>query len=213
MAKLSWSKYDTVITLALFGGTVGAAGWILGAALELTAAPVQPAGILLDIVVVLLCAVGVMLTGVFIWGLYLSGRRLSGLFMMESLLGTSLVFGIVAVGWLHARGVLALAVAGHGGHGQPGNEIWEALGRHAPPELAYAAPLILLGMMAAIWWPPFRKRMFGADTHIQRGTPEGERPWHLAILPGLSPVPHISSDQPHPGAWPETNRDRRRQSD
>jgi hypothetical protein len=73
--------------------------------------------------------------------------------------------------------------------------------------------MILLGMMAAIWWPPFRKRMFGADTHIQRGTPEGERPWHLPILPGLSPVPRISSDQPHPGASPETNRDRRSQSD
>jgi hypothetical protein len=213
MAKLSWSNYDTWMTLALFGGTVGAAGWILGAALELAAAPVQPAGILLDIVVVLLCAVGVMLTGVFIGGLYLSGRRLSGFFMIESLLGTSLVFGIVAVGWMHARGVLALAVAGHGGHGQPGNEIWEAIGRHAPPELAYAAPLILLGMMTAIWWPPLRKRMFGASTHIQRGTPEGERPWHLPILPGLSPVPRISSDPPRPGASPETNRDRRRQSD
>jgi hypothetical protein len=176
MAKLSRSNNDTWMTLALFGGTVGAAGWILGAALELTAAPVQPAGILLDIVVVLLCAVGVMLTGVFIWGLYLSGRRLCGFFMIESLLGTSLVFGIVAVGWMHARGVLALAVAGHGGHGQPGNEIWEAIGRHAPQELAYAVPLILLGLMAAIWWPPFRKRIFGANAHIQRGTPEGERP-------------------------------------
>ncbi len=207
MAKLYWSRYDTGMTLALFGATVGAAGWILGAALELTAAPVQPAGILLDIVVVLLCAVGVMLTGVFIWGLYLSGRRLSGFFMIESLLGTS---------WMHARGVLALAVAGHGGplqHGQPGNEIWEALGRHAPQELAYAAPLIILGMMAAIWWPPIWKRMFGAYTHIQRGTPEGERPWHLPILHDLSPVPRISSDQPPPGASPETNRDCRRQSD
>jgi hypothetical protein len=162
MAKHSWSKYDTLFTLVLFGGTVGAAGWILGVALELAAAPVQPAGLLLDIVVVLLCAVGVVLTGVFVWGLYLSGRRLSGFFMMESLLGSSLVFGIVAVAWMHARGVLALAVAGRGEHGQPGNEIWEAIGRHAPPELAYAAPLIILGMMAAIWWPPFRKRMFGA---------------------------------------------------
>jgi len=213
MGKLSWSKYDTWMTLGLFGATVGAAGWILGAALELTAAPEQPAGTLLDIVVVLLCAVGVMLTGVFIWGFYLSGRRLSGFFMMESLLGASLVFGIVAVGWMYARGVLALAVAGHGGRGQPGNEIWEAIGRHAPQELAYAAPLIILGMMAAIWWPPFRKRMSGAYTHIQRGTPEGERPWHRPILPGLSPVPRISSDQPHPGASPETNRDRRSQSD
>ena len=169
MAKQSWSKYDTGITLALFGATVGAAGWILGAALEPTAAPVQPAGMLLDIDVVLLCAAGVMLTGVFIWRLYLSGRRLSGFFVIESLLGTSLVFGTIAVGWMYARGVLALAVAGHGGHGQPGNEIWEAIGRHTPQELAYAAPLIILGMMAAIWWPPFRRRMFGAYTHIQRG--------------------------------------------
>ena len=168
MSKHSWSKYDTGITLALFGATVGAAGWILGAALELTAAPVQPAGMLLDIVVVLLCAGGVVLSGVLIWGLYLSGRRLSGFFMMESLLGSSLVFGIIAVGWMRARGVLALAVAGHGGDGQPGNEIWEAIGRHAPQELAYAAPLIILGMMAAIWWAPVRKRMFRACTHVQR---------------------------------------------
>jgi hypothetical protein len=213
MSKHSWSKYDTGMTLALFGATVGAAGWILGAALELTAAPVQPAGMLLDIDVVLLCAAGVMLTGVFIWALYLSGRRLSGFFMIESLLAASVIFGIVAVGWMHARGVLALAVAGHGGQGQPGNEIWEAIGRHAPQELAYAAPLIILGMMAAIWWPPFRKRISGAYAHIQCGKREGERPWHVPVLPGLFPVPHIPSDQPHRGPSPETNRDRRSQSD
>jgi len=48
MAKHSWSKYEKVVSLALFGGTVGAAGWILDAALELTAAPVQPADMRLD---------------------------------------------------------------------------------------------------------------------------------------------------------------------
>ena len=59
----SWSKYDTRITLALFGGTLGAAGWIFGAAGELMGAPAPPAGILVDILVVILCAVGVLLTG------------------------------------------------------------------------------------------------------------------------------------------------------
>lgn len=172
MAKPSWSKHDTLITLALFGATGGAAGWILGAALELSAAPVQPAAILLDITVVLFCALGVVLTGVLIWGLYLSGCRLSGFFMIESLLGSSLAFGIVAVAWMHARGILAIAVAGHGGpsqYGQPGNAIWEAIGRHAPQELAFAAPLIILGMMAAIGWTPIRRRMFGDHLHVQRG--------------------------------------------
>ena len=81
------SRSDLVIALALFGGTLGAAGWILGAAFELRAAPAQPAGIGLDILVALLCAFGVMLTGVVVWLLYLSGRRLSGFFVIETLRG------------------------------------------------------------------------------------------------------------------------------
>jgi len=181
MAKHSLSRYDWGITLGLAGGTIGAAGWIFGAALELMEAPGQPAGIFLDILVVLLCAVGVMLTGVFVWRLYLSGRRLSGFFVIETLLGASLVFGTLAILWMHARGVLALAVGGRAESGQPGNEVWETIGRHVPPEIVYAVPLIILGMMAAILWPPFRRRLFGVYTHVQRGTPEGERPGQLPI--------------------------------
>jgi hypothetical protein len=175
MAKDSRSRYGLGINLGLFGGTLGAAGWILGAAFELMAAPAQPAGILLDILVVLSCAIGVMLTGVFVWCLYLSRRRLSGFFVIETLLGASLVFGMLAIVWMHARGVLALAIGGHTESGQPGNEVWETIARHVPQEIVYTVPLIILGVMAAIWWTPLRRSLFGVHTHIQRGTPEGER--------------------------------------
>ena len=179
MAKYSWSKCDTGITFGLFGGAVGAAGWILGVANELLSAPAPPAGIGLDILVVCLCAVGVLMMGVFVWCLYLSGRRLRVAFVIETLLGASLVFGTLALMWVHARGVLPLAVGGHGGSGQPGNEIWEAIGRDLPPEIAYAAPLLILGLMALIWWPRSRKRLLGSYAHVQRGTPEGEQPGQL----------------------------------
>jgi hypothetical protein len=67
MSKDSISQCDRGIKLALFGGTLGAAGWIFGAAFELMEAPARPAGIFLDILVVFLCAVGVLLTGFFVW--------------------------------------------------------------------------------------------------------------------------------------------------
>jgi hypothetical protein len=180
MANPSLSKYDWGITLGLAGGTIGAAGWIFGAAFELVADPSHSVAIL-DILVVLSGALGVMLTGFFVWCLYLSRRRMSLFFVTEALLGASLVFGTLAILWMHARGVLALAVGAHADHGQPGNEVWETIGRHVPPELVYAVPLLILGMMAAIWWPPSRRRLLTRHTHIQRGTPEGERPWHLPI--------------------------------
>ena len=176
MAKYSWSISDTRITLGLFGGAVGAAGWIFGVANELLWAPAPPAGILLDILMVCLGAVGVLMVGVFLWCIYLSGRRLQVAFIIETLLGASLVFGTLALMWIHARGVLTLAVRGNGGSGQPGNEVWEAIGRDLPPEIAYAAPLLILGLMALIWWPRSRTRLLGSCVHLQRGAPEGEQP-------------------------------------
>src|SRR5262249_2451836 len=113
MAKYSWSKCDTLITLGLCGGAVGAAGWIFGVANELLSAPAPPAGIHLDILMVCLGAVGVLMVGVFVWCLYLSGCRLRVAFIIETLLGASLVFGTLALMWVHARGVLPLAVRGH----------------------------------------------------------------------------------------------------
>ena len=141
MATRSWSKCDTIITLGLLGGTIGAAGWIIGAVLELIAAPLQPAGILLDIAVVFLCAVGVLLTGLFIWSSYLSGSRLSCFVIIETLLGASFAFGVVAIAWMQEREVLIFALGSHFQSGQPGNEVWEAIGRHVVPEVAWAAPV------------------------------------------------------------------------
>jgi hypothetical protein len=162
--------------VAFFGGTLGAAGWIFGAAIELMGAPQKPAGIDVDIQMVLLCAAGVVLCGCFLGCLSLAGLRLSRFFVCETLLGASFVFGTAAIVWMHARGVLTLAVRGDGFRGQPGNEIWEAMGRHVRPEMAYAAPALILGLMAAAWWPPARRRLFGIDTPIPRGTPESDRP-------------------------------------
>jgi hypothetical protein len=170
MTKQSMSLYDWRITFGLFGGTAGAAGWIFGADLNLACAPpglVSP----LDIGVVLACALGVMLVGFVIWRMYLSGRRLSALIVAETLLGASFVFGTLAVCWMHARGVVALAVAGVEDSGQPGALLLQQL---IPPrnEFAYAAPLLILVMMAVIWWPPLRRRLFGAHAHLQRGAPQ-----------------------------------------
>jgi hypothetical protein len=199
MAHRPWSKYDSGITVALFGATLGAAGWILGAAFGLLtgAAQPRPAGIGWDILVAFSCAAGVGLVGVWLWCMYLSGRRLSRLFVIGTLLGSSFVFGTFALVWMHVRGVLALAVLGSADTGQPGDAIWIALSRRLPPELAYAAPLILLALMAAAWWPPSRKRLLGTNAHLQRGTPEGERPWHLLPPAVLFPTRRPTPDQPN----------------
>ncbi len=93
------SKYDWGITLGLAGGTIGAAGWIFGAAIELAADPSDSVGTL-DILVVLLGAMGVMLTGFLLWCLYLSRRKISVFFVIEALLGASLVFGTLAILWM-----------------------------------------------------------------------------------------------------------------
>jgi hypothetical protein len=174
VAKSLWSQRDTIIALGIFGGSLGAAGWIFGAASELMAAPAQPNGIGADIFVVVLCAVGVLLTGTVIWCQYLSGRRLSVFFMVETLLGASLMFGTAALFWIHARGLLPLVVQGHSGSGQPGNEIWEAIGRHVPPEMAYLAPLIILAIMLVLWWNPIRRRLIGSHAQFQRSASDSE---------------------------------------
>jgi hypothetical protein len=169
----SSAKSNMEFSLQLFAGSIGAAGWILGAAVELMGAPGLPQAPSSDVDVVLLCAGGVLLTGFVIWLLFLCGRRLSVFWIGELLLGASLVFGTMAIVWMDVRGVLPLATAGHGGslfHGQPGNEIWEAIGRRLPPKLAYAVPLLLLGLMAAAWWPPLRRRLFAGRPFVQRGS-------------------------------------------
>src|SRR5262245_60166108 len=121
MAKPLWTKHDTGITIGLFGGAVGAAGWIFGMLLELNAAPPpQPASMDVDMFVVLSCAVGVLFTGAFVWGLYLFRLRLNHLFVMETLLGASVVFGTLAILWLDTRGLLPIVTAGRSGMGQPG---------------------------------------------------------------------------------------------
>ena len=168
MLQPLWTKHDTGITIGLLGGAVGAAGWIFGMLLELNAADApRPANI--DMFLVLSCAAAVLFTGAFVWGLYLFGLRLNHLFVMETLLGASLVFGTLAILWLDTRGLLPIVTAGRSGMGQPGNEIWEEIGHHVPPQMVYAVPLILLGMMAATWCLPFARRWLSG--HLQRGTP------------------------------------------
>jgi hypothetical protein len=157
MATHSWSRYDWGITACLAGGTVGAAGWILGAAEALTG---------VDAIVVLLAACGVLLTGLAVWCLYLAGRRMSLFFIVQCLLGSSLVFGMFAIVWMHVRGVLAIALDAN---------------QRYPAVLGYAAPLVLFVFLAATWWPATRKWVFGKPTFVQRGTPEGQRPGQLFV--------------------------------
>jgi hypothetical protein len=135
-----------------------------------------PAGAvsLLDVVIVLLCAGGVALTGTFLWYFYLSGRRLSTLVVLETLLGASLVFGMFALLWMDARGVLNF-VTTRADEGQPGVEL---LYRIIPPrkEYVYAVPLIILALMAVVCWPPLQRWMFAGHTHVQRDKSEYGRP-------------------------------------
>jgi hypothetical protein len=161
------------MTVALFGGAVGAAGWIFGMVLELNAATSpRPAEIGDDIFVVLLCASAVLLTGTVVWCLYLVDCKLSHMLVTQSLLGASLVFGTIALLWIDVRGLLPIVTAGRSGMGQPGNEIWEALGRDLPPRFVYIVPLVLLGMMAANWRLPVARRWLSG--HFQRGATDGK---------------------------------------
>jgi hypothetical protein len=176
MSKPSGTTNDSGISIRLIGGSIGAAGWIFGMAFGLVrgaaAAQPRPAGIDGDISLVYWCAWTVFLIGLLLAVLGLFGLRLSRVFACETLLGASFVFGTIALVWMDAHGVLPLAVLGSADDGQPGSEIWVWLTRHLPTRLAYGAPLLLLGFMAATWWPRSRKWLLGADTAVQRSTPE-----------------------------------------
>jgi hypothetical protein len=159
---MSISKYDVGIAKCLLGaGGCGAAGWIYGAAENLTLAG-APA---LDVVVVLSCAAAVFLTSVFWVCHYFSGRRQNAFVVVQSMLGASLVFGTIAVSWMHARGTLVLALDPN---------------KRFPPALAFLAPLLILALMAALCWPPIRRRSFRV-AHLRRGAPEAERWENLPI--------------------------------
>jgi hypothetical protein len=132
-------------SLAWLGGTVGAAGWILGAADELAWA-----GRGTDAAYVFLCAAGVLLTGGTLWLLWLAGCRLSLLVVTEALLAASFTFGVLALWIMHKRDVVALAIDSSG---------------RCPEELAYAAPAAVLAVMAILCCPPIRKWL--QRTHLQ----------------------------------------------
>jgi len=126
-------------SLSLIGGTLGAAGWILGASGELAWA-----GRVTESALVLLCAVGVLLTGGAMWLLWRTGRSLNALVVINVLLGASIVFGVLALWIMRSRGVVAFAVDSEGNY---------------PEWMAYAAPVALLAIMGITWFPPIRRRL------------------------------------------------------
>jgi hypothetical protein len=128
-----------VVSEIFLGGTLGAAGWILGASEELASA-----GSSTDANIVRLCAGGVFLVGGVMWLLWLTGRRLNVLLVVEILLGASFIFGTAALGIMQSRGVLALAVDSSGKY---------------PEWLAYSAPVAILAIMAIILIPPIRRSL------------------------------------------------------
>lgn len=170
MPTLRWSVKDIYHSVGLLGGTFGVAGWIVGILQELVASG-GPADVGDDVKFVVGCVAGVGLTGFAIWCLYLLGCRLRTVLVIEALLAASLVFGTIALVWIDARGLLPAVTAGRSGMGQPGNEIWEALGRKIPPRFVYVTPLMIAAMMAGIWIPPIRRTRWFSST-IQRGEAE-----------------------------------------
>lgn len=179
MRQSLWSSHHTAVTVALFGGTIGAAGPIYGIVQELLAAPdPQQANIGAAILFVRLCAVGVLATGLVLWFLYLLGCNLSQLVVLETMLAASLLCMTIAIVWCDVQGLLPVITAGRG-DGQPGNWVWEELARHLPPRFAYAAPVTILILMAAIWHVPFARRWFSG--HLQRGDRRTD------LLPGVPP--------------------------
>jgi hypothetical protein len=122
MPNTSTPPSDWRVWSALIGGTAGAAGWIYGALDNLLAAPAGSVQVP-DLLVVLLCFTAVLSTGVVLLRVYASGRAMTNLFAIRVLLGASLLFGTVALLWLHARGVLAFALQGYADRYQPGGEI------------------------------------------------------------------------------------------
>ena len=136
-------------SLSLIGGTLGAAGWILGASSELTWA-----GQVTEAALVLLCAVGVLLTGGAMWLLWWWGRSLNALVVIDVLLAASFAFGVLALWIMRSRGVVAFAIDSDGNY---------------PEWLAYAAPVVLLAFMAITWYPPIRRRL--QQTKLERDDP------------------------------------------
>ena len=132
-----WLNKKLWPSLGFVGGTVGAAGWILGAAQELASG-----GHATDATLVLLCAAGVLLTGGMMWSLWLAGNRLDLFVLVETLLGSSLVFGILSLWIMHARGVFAFAVDSSGVYSE-----W----------FAYAAPVFVFALMAVLCYPGIRR--------------------------------------------------------
>jgi len=126
-------------SIACLGGTIGAAGWILGASWQLERAGLRP--IAID---VLWCAAGVLLVGGVMWCLWLIQRKINVFALIQVLLGASCVFGVAALGIMGNQGVVAFAV--------------DASGQYSEA-FAYAAPAALLAIMACLWLPPIRKGM------------------------------------------------------
>jgi hypothetical protein len=134
-----WGSKTVEGSVALVGGTAGAAGWIYGAGENLASA-----GRTADAQLALLCTGGVCVAGGTMWLLWLAGRRLNLLFVMNVLLGASVLFGGLAVCILHSRGVLAIAVDPSGKY---------------PEWLAWAAPVLVFAVLAGTWYPPIRRRL------------------------------------------------------
>jgi hypothetical protein len=139
-----WRNKTLIFSEIMLGATGGAAGWIIGAQQNLVAA-----GRSADAAVVLWCAVAVFMIGGILWLLWLAGCRFNMLLIVNLLLGASIIFGALALWIMHARGVLALAI--------------DPSGRY-PEWLAWAAPVILLVMMAATWCPPTRRWLMGSGS-------------------------------------------------
>lgn len=127
------------ISMTFLGGTLGAAGWILGASLQL-----ELAGYHSDAVSVLWCAVGVFVIGCLMWCRFLIVRTINQFVLIEVLLGASFAFGVAALWIMRNNGVVAFAVNASG-------KFSEAF--------AYAAPVTILVMMACLWLPPIRSHL------------------------------------------------------
>jgi len=155
MGNLSFNR-TLLGTLGFLGGTVGAAGWILGAGEELAAA-----GYGTEATLVLLCAAGVLLTGGILWSLWLAGRNLSSFVLVLALLGASFTFGVLALYIMQTKGVVAFAIDSSGGY---------------PEWLAYAAPIALLAIMACLWCTPIRERLQRARLYNVRLQPPKNDP-------------------------------------
>jgi hypothetical protein len=136
-----WENRTVNFSIAIIGGTAGAAGWIYGAAENLA-----QAGCRGEAQLALFCDGGVILTGGILWLLWLAGCRLSVPLITDILLGASFVFGVLAIWIMHLHGVLVLALDPSGKY---------------PEWLAWLAPIVLLVIIAITRYPPAHKWMLG----------------------------------------------------